>query len=103
MDERLPEKLGGLEPVMPLDNENIPEEIIDETVEEAANRLTFNDSLSWENDLAKESFIKGSEWKEKIMHEDIINALHSVELKDNKNYSKIYEGMKDWFEKNKKK
>jgi hypothetical protein len=30
--------------------------------------------------------------------EDIINALHSVELKDNKDYSKIYNGMKEWFE-----
>ena len=28
---------------------------------------------------------------------DIINAMHSVELKDNKNYSKIYDGMKKWF------
>ena len=35
--------------------------------------------------------------------EDIINALHSVELKDNKDYTKIYEGMKDWFEQHKKK
>jgi hypothetical protein len=31
----------------------------------------------------------------------VINALHSVELKDNRNYSKIYDGMKEWFEKNK--
>ena len=30
--------------------------------------------------------------------EDIINALHSVELKDNKDYTKIYNGMKEWFE-----
>jgi hypothetical protein len=35
--------------------------------------------------------------------EDIINALHSVELKDNKDYSKIYKGMKEWFEQFKKK
>lgn len=28
---------------------------------------------------------------------DVINAMHSVELKDNKNYSKIYDGMKKWF------
>ena len=34
---------------------------------------------------------------------DIINALHSVELKDNRNYIKIHEGMKEWFEKNKNK
>ena len=30
--------------------------------------------------------------------EDIINALHSVELKDNKDYSKIFNGMKECFE-----
>ena len=30
--------------------------------------------------------------------EDIVRALHSVELKDNKDYSKIYHGMKEWFE-----
>ena len=34
--------------------------------------------------------------------EEIINALHSVELKDNKDYSKIYKGMKKWFEQFKK-
>ena len=41
--------------------------------------------------------------KKLYTEEDIINALHSVELKDKKNYSKIYEGMKDWFEQNKNK
>ena len=30
--------------------------------------------------------------------EELINALHSVELRDNKDYSKIYSGMKEWFE-----
>ena len=35
--------------------------------------------------------------------EDMINALHSVELKDNKDYSKIYNGMKVLLEELKKK
>ena len=35
--------------------------------------------------------------------QDIIDALHSAELKHNKNYSKIYQDMKDWFYINKKK
>jgi hypothetical protein len=35
--------------------------------------------------------------KRMFSKEDIINALHSVELKDNKNYSKIWEGMEEWF------
>ena len=39
----------------------------------------------------------------KYSEKDIINALHSVELKDNKDYSKIYNGMKEWFEQFKKK
>jgi hypothetical protein len=41
--------------------------------------------------------------KQGYSEEDIINALHSVELKDNKDYSKIYNGMKEWFEKSKNK
>jgi hypothetical protein len=41
--------------------------------------------------------------EKKYTEEDIINALHSVELKDNKDYSKIYNGMKEWFEQFKKK
>jgi hypothetical protein len=36
--------------------------------------------------------------KNKYSEEDIINALHSVELKDNKDYSKIYNGMKQYFQ-----
>lgn len=34
----------------------------------------------------------------KYSEEDIINALHSVELKDNKDYSKIFEGMKEYLQ-----
>lgn len=50
----------------------------------------------------------GAKWQEEqdknmYSEEDIVNALHSVELKDNKNYSKIYEGMKEWFEQSKNK
>ena len=33
----------------------------------------------------------------KYTEEDVINALHSVELKNNKDYSKIFEGMKEYF------
>jgi hypothetical protein len=34
----------------------------------------------------------------KYSEEDIINALHSLELKDNKDYSKIFEGMKEYLQ-----
>jgi hypothetical protein len=33
---------------------------------------------------------------------DIRNALHSVELRDNKDYSKIWEGLEEWFDQFKK-
>ena len=33
----------------------------------------------------------------KYTEKDVINALHSVELKNNKDYSKIFEGMKEYF------
>jgi hypothetical protein len=35
--------------------------------------------------------------------EEVMNALHSVELKYNKDFTKIYEGMKEWFKQFKKK
>jgi hypothetical protein len=33
---------------------------------------------------------------------DIRNALHSVELRDNKDYSKIWKGLEEWFDQFKK-
>ena len=49
-------------------------------------------------------FIHIAKWQQERMYseEEIINALHSVELRDNKNYSKIYSGMKECFEQYKK-
>ena len=50
----------------------------------------------------------GAKWMQERMYSEeevmsiLINSLHSVELKDNKDYSKIYNGMKDWFEQFKK-
>lgn len=41
--------------------------------------------------------------KRSYSKEEVINALHSVELKDNKDYSKIYKDMEKWLEQNKKK
>jgi hypothetical protein len=40
-----------------------------------------------------------SEHERKYSLADIKNALHSVELKDNKNYFKIWKGMEEWFDK----
>jgi fructose-specific phosphotransferase system component IIB len=79
-----------------------------ETLEEAAENYgwrikinTFSNPVK-ANDLAnsaKQDFIEGAKWQAERSYseEDIINALHSVELKDNKDYSKIYNEMKEWF------
>lgn len=42
----------------------------------------------------------GAKWQAERMYseEDIKNALHSVELKDNKSYTKIYTGMKEYLD-----
>jgi len=82
-----------------------------ETLEEAKLRQLFKnrsncyaDSEDVVQAMDEDCFIETiNEWqqeqdKNKYSEEDIIKALHSVELKDNKNYSKIYECMKEWFE-----
>lgn len=33
----------------------------------------------------------------KYSNADLLNALHSLELEDNKNYSNIYDGIKKWY------
>ena len=76
-----------------------------ETLQEACKRLKKELDYS---EFDYTSFKLGIKWQQekdnnKYSLEDIINALHSVELKDNKDYSKIYKGMKKWFEQNKNK
>ena len=83
------------------------------TLEEVAEKYSENweeiTGLDYENTVPSEvnklDFINGAKWQQERMYseEDIINALHSVELIDNKDYSKIYSGMKEWFEQFKKK
>jgi hypothetical protein len=74
-----------------------------ETLKEAAenfwlNDVTNNDRISYVN-----GFLACAKWQQEqdkklYSEEDIINALHSAELKDNKDYSKIYNGIKQYFE-----
>ena len=78
-----------------------------ETLEEIFKNTYFGEKISFNSDIGK-AFELGynvakEQDKNKHSEEDMINALHSVELKDNKDYSKIYNGMKEWFEKFKKK
>jgi secreted Zn-dependent insulinase-like peptidase len=74
-----------------------------ETLKEAAENYAKQFDYAEDSD-AYSDFIKGAKWQKKRMYsdKDIINALHSVELKDNKDYTKIYNGMKEWFEQSKK-
>ena len=74
-----------------------------EKLEEIAEKLIYDENMSWENAYSRESFIEGVLWQQERSYseEDVINALHSIELKDNRNYLKIWEGMKEWFQKKK--
>ena len=75
-----------------------------ETIEEAA--INCWAEGAWDNrDDFTDGFVEGAKWQQERMYseEDIMNALHSVELKHNKDYSKIYNSMKEWFEQFKKK
>jgi hypothetical protein len=75
-----------------------------ETLEEVAERFA-NECNSYDAKLIADGVEYGANWQAEKMYseEDIMNALHSVELKDNKDYSKIYNGMKEWFKQFKKK
>lgn len=74
-----------------------------ETLEEASER--FSKQGSWQCPV---SFEKGAEWKQQqnnklYSEKDIINALHSVELKYNRDFTKIYEGVLEYLKQFKKK
>ena len=72
-----------------------------ETLEEAAEN--FFNNTRFRN--YKAFFCEGAKWQAERMYseEEVINALHSLELKNNKDYSKIYKGVEEWFEQFKKK
>jgi len=63
------------------------------TLEEVVNNFKKTDVYI--NEIKQEQEKMYSEEEVKNI---LINSLHSVELKDNKDYSKIYNGMKEWFE-----
>lgn len=49
-----------------------------ETLEEAAERLTYHDTLSWENTLAMESFKLGAKWQQERMYSVIDEYVNDV-------------------------
>jgi hypothetical protein len=69
------------------------EEPKQETLEVAAERL----KIEWKIDRPQD-FIKGAKWQaeKSYSEEEIMNALHSVELKYNRDFTKIYEGMLEY-------
>ena len=77
-----------------------------ETLEEAIGNYiysNYDNQPLWE--IIENAVKFGAKWQKKRMYseENVMNALHSVELKYNRDFSKIYEGMKEWFEQFKKK
>ena len=70
------------------------------------------DKLSWEyspvkkleHEFIRSAFKAGYNKARQTMYseEDVMNALHSVELKYDRDFTKIYKGMKEWFEQYKK-
>ena len=76
-----------------------------ETLEEASSKVAYMLGTKDSFEYVKMSFELGAKWQQERMYseENVMNALHSVELKYNRDFSKIYEGMKEWFEQFKKK
>ena len=73
-----------------------------ETLEEAAERATRNESLGWENEYAKEKFIEGAKWQQQRSHseEEVLELL----LKMNE-WPTTFDGedeVREWFEEFKK-
>lgn len=70
------------------------------------------DKLSWEyspvkkleHEFIRSAFKAGYNKARQTMYseEEVMNALHSVELKYDRDFTKIYKGMKEWFEQYKK-
>ena len=73
-----------------------------ETLEEATERIINNKDLSWENDYAKESFIKGANWQAERMYseEQLRKSFHVGRLYQGRESDTTFE---EWFEQFKKK
>jgi len=71
-----------------------------ETLEEAAERLTYHDTLSWENTLAMESFKLGAKWQQEISYseDEVLKLLLNI-----KRVNIYYEDVEKWLEQFKKK
>ena len=86
-------------------------------VEDSSPQIDFTEGAKWQAEqLFKDDVIQTLEkglafllkkqekmYSEGEVEDILINALHSLELKHNRNYTKIYEEMKEWFQNNKKK
>ena len=57
-----------------------------ETLQEAAERFTYTDMLSWENTLSKASFIAGAKWQQERSYseEELLEFANWCRIQDNK-------------------
>ena len=62
-----------------------------ETLEEAAERATRNESLGWENEYAKEKFIEGAKWQMERSYsdEEVNNLISDILYEVRYDYSNI--------------
>jgi hypothetical protein len=59
-----------------------------ETLEEAAERITYHEELSWENTLSKRCFIEGAKWQsERMYSEEDMKQFAEWLIKINFNYT----------------
>ena len=72
------------------------EEPKQETLEEAAEKATFNPSLSWESEFAKEKFIEGAKWQQKRSYseDEVLQLLRESHF--------VEQNIEEWFNQNKK-
>jgi hypothetical protein len=83
------------------DDENLG--LYENWVEDAEKESNLSD-LNDKANIFWSGFRVGVKSKERMYSDkEVMNALHSVELKYNKDFTKIYEGMKEWFEQYKNK
>ena len=72
------------------------EEPKQETLEEAAEKATFNPSLSWESEFAKAKFIEGAKWQQKRSYseDEVLQLLRQSHF--------VEQNIEEWFNRHKK-
>jgi len=61
---------------------NLKRNRMKETLEEAAERLTYTDMLNWENTLSKASFIAGAKWQQEFNDTSEVTRVEVIQHSD---------------------